>query len=215
MKKYQTVIFDLDGTLLDTLADLTDATNAALRAYAYPERTAAEVRRFVGNGVRQLMVRALPQGEDTPRFAEILATFKVTYAAHCRDKTAPYPGLLPLLGRLRASGVQVAVVSNKFDAAVRDLCDAYFSGLIDVAVGESPGVARKPAPDTVLRAMARLQAAPESTVYVGDSEVDVETARRAGIPCVSVLWGFRERETLAAAGATCYAQDTAELEALL
>ena len=212
---YRAVIFDLDGTLLNTLDDLAASTNAALRQFGYPERTVEEVRRFVGNGVRLLMVRALPQGEATPRFEEILAYFRQHYAAHCREATAPYPGIPALLARLRERGVRVAVVSNKFDAAVKDLCHAYFGGEVEVAVGESPAVAKKPAPDAVLAAMRELGVSPADTVYVGDSEVDVETARRAGVPCISVLWGFRDRAELVAHGATHFAPDTAALAALL
>lgn len=212
---YRAVIFDLDGTLLNTLDDLAASTNAALRQFGYPERTVEEVRRFVGNGVRLLMVRALPQGEKTPRFEEILAYFRQHYAAHCREATAPYPGIPALLARLRERGVRVAVVSNKFDAAVKDLCRAYFGGEVEVAVGESPAVAKKPAPDAVLAAMRELGVSPADTVYVGDSEVDVETARRSGLPCISVLWGFRDRAELVAHGATHFAPDTAALAALL
>ncbi len=212
---YRAVIFDLDGTLLNTLDDLAASTNAALRQFGYPERTVEEVRRFVGNGVRLLMVRALPQGEETPRFEEILAYFRQHYAAHCREATAPYPGIPALLARLRERGVRVAVVSNKFDAAVKDLCHAYFGGEVEVAVGESPAVAKKPAPDAVLAAMRELGVSPADAVYVGDSEVDVETARRAGLPCISVLWGFRDRAELVAHGATHFAPDTAALAALL
>ncbi len=212
---YRAVIFDLDGTLLNTLDDLAASTNAALRQFGYPERTVEEVRRFVGNGVRLLMVRALPQGEETPRFEEILAYFRQHYAAHCREATAPYPGIPALLARLRERGVRVAVVSNKFDAAVKDLCHAYFGGEVEVAVGESPAVAKKPAPDAVLAAMRELGVSPADTVYVGDSEVDVETARRSGLPCISVLWGFRDRAELVAHGATHFAPDTAALAALL
>lgn len=212
---YRAVIFDLDGTLLNTLDDLAASTNAALRQFGYPERTVEEVRRFVGNGVRLLMVRALPQGEETPRFQEILAYFRQHYAAHCREATAPYPGIPALLARLRERGVRVAVVSNKFDAAVKDLCHAYFGGEVEVAVGESPAVAKKPAPDAVLAAMRELGVSPADTVYVGDSEVDVETARRSGLPCISVLWGFRDRAELVAHGATHFAPDTAALAALL
>lgn len=212
---YRAVIFDLDGTLLNTLDDLAASTNAALRQFGYPERTVEEVRRFVGNGVRLLMVRALPQGEETPRFEEILAYFRQHYAAHCREATAPYPGIPALLARLRERGVRVAVVSNKFDAAVKDLCHAYFGGEVEVAVGESPAVAKKPAPDAVLAAMRELGVSPADAVYVGDSEVDVETALRAGLPCISVLWGFRDRAELVAHGATHFAPDTAALAALL
>lgn len=212
---YRAVIFDLDGTLLDTLDDLCDAVNAALTAYGYPTRTRDEVRCFVGNGVRLLMARALPNGEADPRFEEVFAAFLSYYAAHDRQKTAPYPGLLPLLSSLREKGVRVAVVSNKFDAAVRELCAYYFGELVEVAVGEAPTVPKKPAPDTVLRAMQLLGVLPGACVYVGDSDVDIETAKNAGIPCISVLWGFRDRAFLTAHGAISLAEDASALAALL
>lgn len=215
MKHYSAVIFDLDGTLLDTLDDLADAVNEALVTYGYPKRTREEVRQFVGNGVRLLMHRALPGGEENPQFEEVLATFRTYYASHSQCKTAPYPGILSLLSGLRERGVRVAVVSNKFDAAVRDLCAHYFGGLVEVAVGESPEVPKKPAPDTVYRAMRLLGVAPADCVYVGDSDVDIRTAENAGIPCISVLWGFRDREHLLANGASAFAESTDALAALL
>lgn len=215
MTHYRAVIFDLDGTLLDTLDDLCDAVNVALSAHGYPARTREEVRAFVGNGVRLLIARALPGGESDSRFEEVFATFLSYYAAHDRQKTAPYPGLVALLTSLQERGVHVAVVSNKFDAAVRELCAHYFGGLVEVAVGESPAVPKKPAPDTVLRAMQLLGVPAETCVYVGDSDVDIETAKNAGIPCISVLWGFRDRAFLAAHGAASFAADAAALAALL
>ena len=215
MNRYRAVICDLDGTLLDTLDDLADATNYALRVNGCPERTREEVCRFLGNGVRLLISRAVPEGEQDPKFEAVLSTFRTYYAANSQHKTAPYPGILALLADLKAQGVRVAVVSNKFDAAVRDLCAHYFGELVDVAVGESPEVPKKPAPDTVLRAMSLLGVTPEETVFVGDSDVDVETAKNAGIPCVSVLWGFRDRAFLTAHGATAFAENADELAALL
>lgn len=205
------VIFDLDGTLLNTLEDLRDSTNAALRAFGFPERTTDEVRRFVGNGVRLLMIRATPGGEENPQFEEILAYFRRHYAEHCFDQTRPYDGILPMLDRLQEAGIALAVVSNKFDAAVRELCDRYFSAQIAVAIGEREGVRKKPAPDSVLRAMRELHADPSESLYVGDSEVDIETARNAGIPCVSVTWGFRDRDFLLAHGASALIDDPSEL----
>ncbi|MBQ8351136.1 MAG: HAD family hydrolase [Clostridia bacterium] len=215
MNRYRAVIFDLDGTLLDTLDDLADAVNYALATHGYPTRTRDEVRLFVGNGVRLLMIRALPGGEENPQFEEVLATFRTYYAAHSQCKTAPYPGILSLLAKLQKNGVRVAVVSNKFDAAVRDLCAHYFGSLVEVAVGESPEVPKKPAPDTVLRAMRLLGVSPDESVYVGDSDVDVETAKNSGIPCISVLWGFRDRAFLEAHGATRFAADVDALAVLL
>lgn len=205
------VIFDLDGTLLNTLEDLRDSTNAALRAFGLPERTTDEVRRFVGNGVRLLMIRATPGGEENPQFEEILAYFRRHYAEHCFDQTRPYDGILPMLDRLQESGIGLAVVSNKFDAAVRELCRRYFPDQIAIAIGEREGIRKKPAPDSVLQAMRELHADPSESLYVGDSEVDIETARNAGIPCVSVTWGFRDRDFLLAHGASALIDDPSEL----
>lgn len=213
--RYQAAVFDLDGTLLDTLADLHTATNAALSAFCYPPRTREEVCAFVGNGVGLLIHRALPAGTPSDREAAVLAFFRDYYAAHCREATAPYPGILALLRALRDGGVRVAVVSNKFDAAVKDLCRAYFGDLVEVAVGESPTVRRKPAPDAVLAALAALGVPPAGAVYIGDSDVDIATAAAAGLPCVSVLWGFRDRDFLASHGAVTYAATAGELLALL
>ena len=198
MKHYQTMIFDLDGTLLDTLEDLTDAVNASLRMHGYPERTISEVRTFVGNGVRRLMMLAHPGGEAAPDFEEVLDDFKTWYADHSGDKTRPYAGILETLGALKKRGVKMAIVSNKFDAAVKQLNDLYFEDLIPVAIGENEaaGVRKKPAPDSVYRAMELLGAVPEQTLYIGDSEVDHETSRQAGLDLVLVSWGFRPRKAL-------------------
>lgn len=215
--KYANVIFDLDGTLLDTLDDLTDAVNYALNRHGWPSRTREEVRDFVGSGVRTLMRRACPDGEASPGFGETLDEFRTYYSEHSRVKTAPYPGILSLLGKLKTEGVGLAIVSNKFDGAVRDLNREFFGDLIPVAIGEAEekGIRKKPAPDTVFEAMRRLGAKPENTVYIGDSEVDVKTAANAGLPCVAVTWGFRSEETLTEAGAAVFADDAEELFSLL
>ncbi|MBQ2244380.1 MAG: HAD-IA family hydrolase [Oscillospiraceae bacterium] len=189
------VLFDLDGTLLDTLQDLADSTNAALRAFGYPERTVEEVRRFVGNGAERLIRLAVPEGADP---LPVLEAFRVHYQAHCREKTGPYEGIPVLLAQV-AQRWPVAIVSNKPDSAVKALCQDHFPGIY--ALGESEDCPRKPAPDMVYKAMAALGA--ERCVYVGDSEVDILTAKNAGAVCVSVLWGFRDEETLRDAGATC------------
>ena len=212
---YRTAIFDLDGTLLNTLDDLADAVNYALTRFGYPTRTTAEVRRFVGNGIANLISRALPNGEDAPDFAEVLDTFRTYYAENSQKKTAPYDGILEMLSCLRAHGVRVAVVSNKFDAAVAALSCHYFGELVEIAVGESPGRAKKPAPDGILYALGCLGESCDGAVYIGDSEVDAITARNAGIPCISVLWGFRDREEIAAAGGSIFADTVKELENLL
>lgn len=208
MKK-TTVIFDLDGTLLDTLQDLADAVNYALRKEGMPERTIDEVRRFVGNGVRLLMIRAVPGGESNPLFEETFAQFKEYYGEHCNDNTKPYDGMIELLETLKSKGYSVAIVSNKIDFAVKELSALYFKGIVPVAIGEKEGVRRKPAPDTVREALKELGRIAEESVYVGDSDVDIETAKNAGMPCVSVLWGFRDREFLEEHGAKRYAR-TAE-----
>ena len=204
-------IFDLDGTLLDTLDDLAPSTNYALREFGLPERSRDEVRRFVGNGVRRLMQQAVPEGERDPRFEEVLATFREHYLHHGMDNTRPYPGIMPMLAHLREEGHATAVVSNKFDAATKSLCAHYFGTLIDVAIGESERIRRKPAPDTVIEAMRLLGAKKEQSIYIGDSDVDIATAKACAIPCVSVLWGFRDRDFLLAHGATVFISQPEEM----
>jgi phosphoglycolate phosphatase len=203
---YSTYIFDLDGTLLDTLDDLHQAVNHALRTYRMPERTREEVRQFVGNGVRRLMLRAVPDGELNPQFQAALTTFQEYYLAHSLDHTRPYEGIPQLLAELKHRGRQVAVVSNKFHAATSELCCHFFPGVVDVAIGEheAEGIRKKPAPDTVFEALRQLKADKSTAVYIGDSDVDIATARNAGLPCISVLWGFRDRDFLLAHGATTF-----------
>ena len=210
MKK-NTVIFDLDGTLLDTLQDLADATNYALRKQGMPERTIDEVRQFVGNGVRLLMIRAIPGGEENPLFEETFALFKSYYGEHCNDHTRPYEGIMELLATLREKGYAVAIVSNKIDFAVKELSKLYFQGIVPVAIGEKEGIRRKPAPDTVFEALKELGRTKEEAVYVGDSDVDIETAQNAGMPCISVLWGFRDKAFLETHGASHYAEKAEEI----
>ena len=206
MSRFKTVIFDLDGTLLDTLEDLTDAVNYALGAYKMPQRTIEEIRSFVGNGVRNLMLQAVPDGEENPDFQEIFALFKEYYGEHCNDKTGPYHGVLDLMKELKKQGYVMGIVSNKIDSAVKELNSMYFADYIQVAIGEKEGVQRKPAPDTVFAALQELEKEKESAIYIGDSEVDFATAKNAGIPCVSVLWGFRDREFLEKCGADMFAE---------
>ena len=210
MKK-NTVIFDLDGTLLNTLQDLADATNYALREQGMPERTIDEVRQFVGNGVRLLMIRAIPGGEENPLFEETFALFKSYYGEHCNDHTKPYEGIMELLATLREKGYAVAIVSNKIDFAVKELSKLYFQGIVPVAIGEKEGIRRKPAPDTVFEALKELGRTKEEAVYVGDSDVDIVTAQNAGMPCISVLWGFRDKAFLKAHGASHYAEKAEEI----
>lgn len=200
------ILFDLDGTLLDTLGDLHGATNAVLRQFGYPERTKEEVRQFVGNGARRLIEQAVPAGEGH-RVEEVLAAFQTYYAAHCDILTAPYPGIPELLASL-GKKYPLAVVSNKPDRAVKELAKIYFPGLY--ARGESADCPRKPAPDMVRIAMQALGA--ENCVYVGDSEVDVLTAQNADVPCLSVTWGFRDVETLKNAGAAYLCRRAEDVE---
>ena len=200
MKK-TTVVFDLDGTLLDTLQDLANAVNYALEQQGMPKRTLEEVRQFVGNGVRLLMIRAVPDGERNPLFEETFALFKEYYGKHCNDNTKPYAGVVELIETLKEKGYAVAIVSNKIDFAVKELNDLYFKGIVPVAIGEKEGIRRKPAPDTVFQAMRELDVKPENCIYIGDSEVDIQTAANAGIPCISVNWGFKSTEFLKENGA--------------
>lgn len=213
MPHYDTVIFDLDGTLLDTLDDLANAVNYALREMNWPERSRDEVRRFVGNGVAKLMERAVPAGTAPEETARALALFKHRYAMHSKDNTAPYPGVPELLRALRLRGCRLAVASNKFDSAVKALMPDYFPGLLDAAAGEAEdrGVPKKPDPAMVRNLMAELGAVPERTVYVGDSDVDLQTAANAGLACVAVTWGFRNEAFLRAHGAALLAHTPAEI----
>ena len=198
--RIKAVIWDLDGTLLNTLDDLAASVNAALAMHHLPARTTDEVRAFVGNGIRLLMIRAVPGGEENPAFEAALADFTSHYAAHSRDTTRPYDGIPETLDALAAQGVQHAIVSNKIDFAVKALSRAYFGDRMRAAVGDDPARARKPAPDSVFAALRELGVRAEEAVYVGDSDVDVQTARRAGMACVAVSWGFRDEACLRAAG---------------
>lgn len=201
------ILFDLDGTLLDTLEDLLDATNYALGVHGYPARTLGEMRRFVGNGAENQIRMSLPKGAAPETVQKVLAAYKPYYTAHCRIKTKPYEGILAALSKLSET-YPLAIVSNKPDSAVKALCAAYFPGIY--ALGEIPGCPRKPAPDMVFRAMRDIGV--EKCVYVGDSEVDVLTAKNAGVPCVSVLWGFRDREDMEAVGGRVFCENAEKLE---
>lgn len=201
---YDTYIFDLDGTLLDSLTDLAISCNYALRINNMPERTIDEVRCFVGNGVKKLMERAIPNGLQNPAFEKTYADFRQHYLVHNLDNTKPYPGIIPLLKRLHSEGKNIAVVSNKFYAATQDLVKHFFDEYITVAIGERENIRKKPAPDTVFEALRQLDASSAGAVYIGDSDVDVMTARNCNIPCISVLWGFRTKEFLIKNGATTF-----------
>ena len=213
MNSFSTYIFDLDGTLLDTLGDLAASVNYALRTHGMPEHSVDDVRRFVGNGVRKLMERAVPDGADNPRFDAAFATFRQHYMAHSLDTTRPYEGIPEALEALKARGCHLAVVSNKMMAATQELCRHFFPDTIEVAIGEdeAAGIRRKPAPDTVFAALKALGVGKENAVYVGDSDVDIQTACNAGLPCISVLWGFRDRDFLISHGAQTFITHPAEL----
>lgn len=208
---FNTYIFDLDGTLLSTLDDLAASCNAALRANGMPERTLDEVRRFVGNGVKKLMERAVPDGLSNPLFEKTYHDFRQHYMSHNLDTTHPYPGVMEMLGSLRNRGKKIAVVSNKFYAATQELCRHFFGDLVDVAIGEREDIRKKPAPDTVLEALIQMNVGKEKAVYIGDSDVDVETAKNSGMPCISVLWGFRDYDFLVKHGATIFVSSPLEL----
>jgi phosphoglycolate phosphatase len=199
---YNVYIFDLDGTLLDTLKDLAASVNYALRTTGMPERTLEEVRWFVGNGVKKLMERAVPDGVGNPRFEETYQVFRDHYLQHGLDTTVPYPGIMALLTTLKENNRKIAVVSNKFYKATEELCQHFFGRLVDVAIGEREGIRKKPAPDTVEEALRQLGADRNEAVYVGDSDVDIQTATNSHLPCISVLWGFRDKDFLLAHGAT-------------
>ena len=209
----QAFIFDLDGTLLDTLGDLAASVNYALKACGMPQHSIDDVCRFVGNGVRLLMERAVPDGAANPRFEEAFATFRQHYLEHSLDTTRPYDGIMEMLQALRQRGYRTAVVSNKFYAATQELCQHFFADSIEVAIGEheAEGIRKKPAPDTVNEALRQLGVSREQAVYVGDSDVDIATAVASGMPCISVLWGFRDREFLLAHGATQFISHPSEL----
>lgn len=213
--RYEAVIFDLDGTLLNTLDDLADSVNHALAACGYPARSREEVRQFVGNGVALLIHRSVPEGTPAGEEDRCLDAFRAHYLTNMRHKTAPYPGISDLLDRLNAAGCAVAVVSNKFDRAVKELCADYFGRRVPVAIGESPSVRKKPAPDTVFAALRELGLPASRAVYVGDSDVDIDTARSAGMDCISVSWGFRDVPFLKSHGASRIADSPEQLFELL
>ena len=192
------VIFDLDGTLLNTLEDLCDSTNYALSTHGYPSRSLDEIKNFVGNGVRLLIERALPMGKDNPDFEKCLTEFKTHYKNNMYNKTKPYPEIIETLEIIKSQNIKTAVISNKFDIAVKELCEKYFPNLIDIAIGENEqeGIRKKPSPDSVLKVISDLNLNRDQVIYVGDSETDIETAKNAGVDCAACTWGFRDVEVL-------------------
>ena len=199
--RYKAVLFDMDGTVLDTLDDLADSVNHSLRQFSLPEVSHFHVSQCLGNGAAYLIRHCLPESTPDEVFEQVLAFYKPWYDAHCRMKTKPYEGILPLMEALRDEGVRQAVISNKPDSAVQELAEAFFPGMLDVVVGESPAIRRKPSPDMFFEAVSRMGLAVPDCVYIGDTEVDIETARSAGMDCITVTWGFRSEEQLLAAGA--------------
>ena len=210
-QKFKTFIFDLDGTLLNTLNDLAASTNHALLTNGMAERSIDEVRQFVCNGVRLLIERAVEPGTDKATIDRVFADFKTHYMHHSLDTTRPYDGIMDMLHELRHRGIRIAVVSNKLYAATRELCHHFFADTVEVAIGEKEGIRRKPSPDTVIEAMLELGVDKTDAVYVGDSDVDIATAKNCGIPCISVLWGFRDKDFLIEHGAQTFVNHPSEL----
>lgn len=213
--KYKAAIFDMDGTILNTLEDLRAAVNHTMRVSGYPERTLDEVRGFVGNGIRKLIERAAPQGTDSAETDRLFGVFNGYYKEHCADNTKPYDGILDMLKKLRANGVRTAVVSNKADYAVRELCIQYFDGLFDAAAGERTEVRKKPAPDSVFAVLEKLGVNAADAVYIGDSDVDIETARNSGMDNIIVDWGFRDKDFLIAKGAKLIVSSPHDIENII
>ena len=214
-KKYQAVVFDLDGTLLNTLEDLQDSVNYGLRKYDMEERTLEQIRNSVGNGVQRLLELSVPEGITRDMFEKVFTAFKEHYAIHCNDKTDLYPGIRGLLAELKERGFRMAIVSNKLQEGVDVLYEQYFKDYITVAIGAKDGIRKKPAPDTVIEALRVLGLSKEQAVYVGDSEVDIATAANSEMDCITVAWGFRTRQEQLAAGGTVFVDEPKEIVELL
>ncbi|MBR4670081.1 MAG: HAD family hydrolase [Butyrivibrio sp.] len=215
MSNINTVIFDMDGTVLNTLDDLTTSVNYVMDKFGFPNRTVEEYRRAFGNGIRRAIELNVPEGTSKETIDEMLPVFKQYYDKHCLDKTRPYDGILELMKELKKRGYKMAIVSNKIDSAVKELNKKFFSEAIDVAIGESPGINRKPAPDSVIEALKELGSTKEEAIYIGDSEVDFQTAVNSGLPCILVLWGFRDKDYLEEIGADVFATTPADVLDLL
>ena len=215
MKDFDAVVFDMDGTVLNTLDDLTDAVNYVFSKFDLPPRSRDEYRKFFGNGIGYAMKCAAPEGTADSLFNEMIPVFREYYDIHCLDKTRPYEGILELMKALKDKGYKMAIVSNKIDSAVKELNERFFSEYVSVAIGEKPGIKRKPAADTVLAALDELGALRDEAVYIGDSEVDLQTARNSGLPCIAVLWGFRDKDHLIENGATTFANTPKDVISIL
>lgn len=209
--KYKAVIWDLDGTLLDTLEDLKNSVNYGLDEFNMPNITLEMTRRFVGNGVGRLIELAVPEGTDKETEAKVLASFKAHYEEHSLDATKPYEGVVDVLKALKEKGYKMAIVSNKIENAVGELAEKFFPGLIDVAIGETPDVPKKPAPDMIFKALDRLSVAKEEAIFIGDSDVDVATGINSGLDMLTVLWGFRDEDELIEAGAKVFVRKPDEI----
>ena len=206
MKKKDTIIFDLDGTLLNTLEDLHACFNKAITEYGYPRRTLDEIKSFVGNGIKKAIERALPSNIEESELNKIVNYFRSYYEEHMLELTKPYDGIIGMLEELKANNYKLAVVSNKYDAAVKELCKNYFGKYIDIAIGESEEVRKKPEIDGVMKAIKELNSSIDNSIYIGDSDVDIKTAKNVGIPCISVLWGFRDKDFLIQNGGKLFAE---------
>ena len=215
MKNYDTVIFDLDGTLLNTLEDLADGVNHVMEENGYPKRTLEEVRHFVGNGIRRLMEQAVPESVTGDEFERVFEEFRSYYTEHCQIKTRAYDGIMQLLDTLKKQGYAMAIVSNKNHAAVCELNEIYFKEYIKVAIGQKDGIRKKPAPDTVIQALKELGKEKETAIYVGDSEVDFATAKNSGMDCALVTWGFRTTDELSVFKPRAFIEKPEELLTIL
>ena len=210
-----TIVWDMDGTVLNTLIDLRDSVNYVLRKYNMPEHTIEEYRRYFGSGIRYALECAVIEGTPSETIDKMLPLFKEHYDIHCLDNTCPYEGILDAMKKLKEKGYKMAIVSNKIDSAVKELNEKFFKEYVDVAIGETSGTKRKPAPDMVEQALKELGSSKEESIYIGDSEVDLQTAINSSLPCISVLWGFRDRDYLIEQGATTFAETPEELIQLL
>ncbi len=217
MSKINTVIFDLDGTLLDTLEDLKNSVVYIQEKHGYPVHTIDQVRSHVGNGILNLIALSIPDGRDNPQFDSIVEEFKAHYKKHCNDFTKPYPGILSVIRQMKKIGYKMAIVSNKADMAVKILNDLYFAEYINVAIGENEaaGIKKKPAPDTVFQALKELNSTAEEAVYIGDSEVDILTAQNSGMPCILCEWGFRDKNYLISEGGKYFISDAKDLPGMI